>query len=258
MNDLMIDLETLGKRAGCVVLSIGACLFDLEGDCVGPTFETYISISDSLKAGLTIDPETLGWWLAPEQAEAARVVLPKAAASTISPAQAFNSGLVGWLMQQGVNNFPALNVWSNGANFDLPILGAMAAAVGAQAPWKFWNERCHRTMLNWFRQTSGLPTVKPAALKHSAALDADYQARALVAAWQRHNDKLSQYAWKDLPSPEPANPVAMTDGYVLSKELRDPCPTGVPHAAQALAEMVPQTPSQKYVDGLTGGLTGVF
>lgn len=212
-GNMMLDLETLGKRAGCAVLSIGACMFDLGGDRVGTAFEVYISPVESLKAGLTIDPETLAWWLAPEQAEAARVVLPKAAASTVTPAQALRA-LFAWMESQEAAPRTALYPWSRGANFDLPIIGAMAAAVGMEVPWPFYNERCQRTMMAWYDWAAKVPKVAPATLKHSAAADADYQARALVAAHQAYYSKVSQYAvaevTQDVTRDPPPEPVRVT------------------------------------------------
>lgn len=221
-GNMMLDLETLGKRAGCAVLSIGACMFDLEGDNVGPTFEVYISPVESLKAGMTIDPETLAWWLAPEQADAARVVLPKAAASAVTPAQALRA-LFAWMESQGAAPRAGLYAWSRGANFDLPIIGAMAAAVGIEVPWPFYNERCQRTMMAWYDwQVAKMPKVAPATLKHSAAADADYQARALVAAHQAYYGKVSQYAVVDKPLDVLKDPSQMAQDV-----LKDPPPEPV-------------------------------
>ena len=37
-NELMLDIETLGKSPDCIVLSIGACFFDIKGKKIGATF----------------------------------------------------------------------------------------------------------------------------------------------------------------------------------------------------------------------------
>jgi exodeoxyribonuclease VIII len=39
-------------------------------------------------------------------------------------------------------------VWGNGASFDNAILAQCYRAVGMDFPWKFWNDRCYRTLKN--------------------------------------------------------------------------------------------------------------
>jgi hypothetical protein len=68
---IMLDLETLGREPGAAVLSISAVRFD--ADHVGETFARSIDLQSCEAAGLTIDAETLEWWLG--QDAAAREVL---------------------------------------------------------------------------------------------------------------------------------------------------------------------------------------
>src|SRR3982751_4177087 len=57
MDNVMIDLETLGRRAGCVVLSIGAVGFD--GKTLGAEFYTVLNVRNQLDHGLHQDDDTL-------------------------------------------------------------------------------------------------------------------------------------------------------------------------------------------------------
>jgi DNA polymerase III epsilon subunit-like protein len=60
-SDVMVDLETLGTVAGCVVLSIGAVGFDMDGlDETG--FHLTVNRESCEEAMLFVDPDTEAWW----------------------------------------------------------------------------------------------------------------------------------------------------------------------------------------------------
>ena len=61
MRHLMLDLETLGTTPGCVVLSIGAVEFDLDG--IKSEFRAHIDVDSSTALGLKVDARTVMWWL---------------------------------------------------------------------------------------------------------------------------------------------------------------------------------------------------
>ena len=66
-------------------------------------------------------------------------------------------------------------MWSNGADFDLPMLAHAYASYGMTVPWEFWNSRCVRT----YRSLPGaksVPKVEP-LVAHNALHDAVAQAR---------------------------------------------------------------------------------
>lgn len=48
-----------------------------------------------------------------------------------------------WLATNFTDKF---TIWSNGASFDIPILANAFRKAGMNVPWKFWNERCFRTV----------------------------------------------------------------------------------------------------------------
>lgn len=61
MNNIMFDIETLGKKRGCPVLSIAAVQFDLQTGNVGDTFYERMSCDAALTYGLP-EISTLEWW----------------------------------------------------------------------------------------------------------------------------------------------------------------------------------------------------
>lgn len=141
-GDVMVDLETYGRSAGCPVLSIGACQFSAEG--VGPGYYCVVSLKTCHEAGLKDDAETVAWWN--KQSEAARKVLDEALAHDAmhlkNACEAFNE----WLANTLGLSKSVVKLWGNGAGFDQPILEHAYDAVGVQPHWEFWNHRCYRTL----------------------------------------------------------------------------------------------------------------
>lgn len=168
----MLDLETLGKRPGCTILSIGACVFTETGLEPGADFHAYLELSTQTKySGAHIDADTVLWWLG--QGEAAR------AAQCQSPRLPVGRVLLDfkeWFYSNKVDT-----VWSNGADFDIPILTALFEACGASVPWKYNAGRCVRTIFQLVGKKPGaFGTVNP--LAHDALADAKFQAAETAAA----------------------------------------------------------------------------
>jgi DNA polymerase III epsilon subunit-like protein len=168
MKHVMIDLETLGTTADAVILSIGAVRFDLDStqmDDMG--FYTSISIDSNTDAKRRIDEDTLLWWL--KQPAAAQGVF-REAKTTLRSALVDLSDWIGT-----DDNF----VWSNGADFDLPMLAHAYRGAGIEQPWKFWNSRCLRT----YRALPGMKNVSVprSGTHHNALDDAVYQVQLVQA-----------------------------------------------------------------------------
>lgn len=168
MKDVMVDLETLGRRAGCAILSIGAVAFDpLTGE-MGAEHYSIVKLTSCEKHGLHVDPETVAWW--EKQNPEAQKVLKQARAARGNKAldkalAEFNK----FLAQFGPKT---VRVWGNGSDFDNAILINCYAATGLDAGWDFWNNRCYRTL-------KGLEPsikVKRGGVYHNALDDAKTQA----------------------------------------------------------------------------------
>ena len=162
-NNVMIDLETTGVAAGCCILSIGACTLDLNNE-----FYQKISIDSGWNSGLKDDPSTLNWW--DSQDPAARI---EAFSGTLHIQDVLNNFSL-WLKGLQEKN---VKVWGNGADFDLPILGAAYIACGMPIPWKPYNGRCFRTIKNIHAEI--IPNAFR-GMKHNALGDAKNQAVHLV------------------------------------------------------------------------------
>lgn len=177
MSHIMVDLETLGKMAGCQILSIGAVVFDRHG--LGAEF--YASLDTTRQHGLHVDPSTVEWWS--KQSPEARKVFDE-------PTHEFRDGMKAfrdWLW--GVDSKGKLEVWGNGSDFDNAILACAFHSADVDLPWLFWNNRCYRTLKN----LSGAPKLdktKRVGTYHNALDDAKTQAmhaieiKAALGLWK--------------------------------------------------------------------------
>lgn len=138
MQHIMVDLETLGTRAGSVILSIGAVEFDQRSKELGCTFYRSIQPEDCKAHGLTVDQSTLDWW--EKKSPEARAVLTDPDAVPLS--DALDAFVQFWVQTD------AVFVWGNGADFDNVLLAHAFHAVDRPIPWKFWDNRCYRTLKN--------------------------------------------------------------------------------------------------------------
>ena len=174
MQHAMVDLETLGTGADSVILSIGAVSFDLDGDGLDDNgFYASVSIESNLASSRKIDESTLLWWM--KQDAAAQAVFTEPKQSLDSAMDSFSA----WFAHSKCKY-----VWSNGADFDIPIMANAFRSLGWETPWEFYNTRCVRTYKN-------LPSARNVkvenAAKHNALSDAITQARLVQAVQKKLN-----------------------------------------------------------------------
>lgn len=136
MRDVVIDIETAGKGPKAAVLAIGAVQCDLTTGERGASFYATIRPADAYLYG-DRDNSTLQWW--GEQPEEARREAFGGEMLSHSVACAFSQ----WLVQ-----IKQPIVWGNGPTFDITILENLYAAHRLPVPWKFWNIRDVRTVVD--------------------------------------------------------------------------------------------------------------
>lgn len=164
MKHVMLDLETLGTRADSVIMSIGAVRFDLDSERIDDNgFYASVSIDSNLDAKRHVSEDTLLWWL--KQNEVAQSVFYEPKQSLEAALESFCA----WFDK-------AEYIWSNGADFDIPMTAHALSTFGWSTPWEFFNSRCVRTMKN----LPGMRNIKvDNAMKHNALADAWTQARQM-------------------------------------------------------------------------------
>ena len=170
LNHCMIDIETMGQRPNAPVLSIGAVKFDPNTGKIGQEFYAAVSPADAFLHG-SPDGDTLKWWMG--QADAARASVVSGT-DTLAEALGKLAGFYG--------NWGNVEVWGNGPSFDMTILEyAFNRALGAKAPWQFWNVRDCRTVASIAGKRP--PRIGGAGVYHNALDDARHQAKWVSEMW---------------------------------------------------------------------------
>lgn len=169
MNNVMVDIETLGIRPTSIFLSLAAVQFDLETGKTGRIFTSNISLESAVRAGRTFDASTLKWWM--EQDDKARKAM-------------FNSpnGLEDVLVEfsEFLHHIPYPKLWGNSALFDLGIVGDAYDKVNVPRPWSYQNECCYRTVVKLFPDIT-IPSNKNI---HHPLADCMWQIERLCKVWK--------------------------------------------------------------------------
>ncbi len=166
-NHAMIDLETLGQGYDAAFVSIGACLFNPDTGEIGSKYYRRVDWHDAIKAG-SVDAATIKWWL--DQSSEARKELLKPGI----PLSIMLTELSAWLSK-------GVQVWGNGATFDIAIL---EHAYQGQEPWEYWQVRDVRTVVEMAKGIVSKDDVEREGVAHNALDDAVYQANYVSLMWQ--------------------------------------------------------------------------
>lgn len=146
LNDqkwVMLDIETLGRRPGCGIMTIGATRFDAMGsrDLVAdPKGHFYCAINsfDCANKGFTTDNETLKFWKGqPIWNDLSAEIRDSATSTKMACMQ-----LAEYLEQQNADK-----IWSNSPSFDVDILRFMFEKMGVPFPVAYRQETDYRTVM---------------------------------------------------------------------------------------------------------------
>lgn len=147
LSDVMLDIETLSTESNAAMIALAAVSFDIGEKFVDESnlFYTPIDIQSCFDVGLTANGDTLRWWLTRSDLDKARGVFDELA----MPLPAALHMFAEWMRKlifMGGRSMPQINVWGNGADFDIPIVRNAYRAVGSEAPFGKYNARCYRTI----------------------------------------------------------------------------------------------------------------
>lgn len=168
-NHIMVDLEAMDTAHTAAILSIGACKVDLDTGEISDKFYRVVNYDSSSALGLTTSSATKSWW--DKQSPEARKVFTDPNIPVIQALGEFAT----YLRIFGVNS---VKLWGNGSDFDNTILTTAYNLAGSPIPWRFYNNRCFRTI----RKSLGHMVAEPAreGTYHNALDDAIYQAKILA------------------------------------------------------------------------------
>ena len=169
LKNLMIDIETLSTSSNAVILSIAAVKFAF-GSNDTETFSVNICPKSSKNFGMIVSSDTIDWWKK-QKPEALKTFMENQV--DICDALDQLNAFIG-------PDTKDIVFWSNGTNFDFPILQWSYNATGKNIPWKYWNIRDTRTVYAIF----GIDMLKyeRVGTYHNAIDDCLTQIKALKEA----------------------------------------------------------------------------
>lgn len=131
---VMIDLETFGTSNQAYIASIGAVCYT-EDRSVWKAF--YKTIDPNSPGNGELTARTVDWWLSQDESSRAALRVGQV------PLRAALLEFSAFVPEEAL-------VWGNGATFDNVILRNAYERNGYETPWKFWQDRCYRTLLSLF------------------------------------------------------------------------------------------------------------
>ncbi|MCM7806076.1 3'-5' exoribonuclease [Enterobacter kobei] len=179
---LMIDIEAFGKKADSPVVSIGAVFFDPSTGNTGSEFYKVISLESAMASGGVPDASTIIFWLKASPEARSELVMDDAIPLDDALLQ-LNEFIAG----NATNGPEYVQVWGNGATYDNVLLEASYDRTGIPCPWKFWNNRDVRTVVELGKAVGCEPRYEIPfdGEPHKAISDALHQVKYVSAIWQR-------------------------------------------------------------------------
>lgn len=174
MTEVMLDIETLGRTPGCVILSIGAVTFTRKTGEIHSHFYRNIDSVDAVDRGFHTEADTVEWW--GKQSPEAWASLQTDVKTVPEAIKAFRE----WFLRQ-----KGKEVWCQGMNFDEPILNASFQKVGVPVPWRFYNVRDTRTAYDVLGFDPWSNEIKREGVYHNAIDDCKHQVKLLKMAYDK-------------------------------------------------------------------------
>lgn len=169
MQDVSIDLETLGVTSRSAFVTIGACMFDARTGEVDKDNTFYRRVSwETATLRRNISSDTLHWWTN-QQVEALREITKPGG----EPLKQVLIDFAEWVPHK-------CKPWGNGAVFDIGMVEDAYNQYAIPIPWKFWDVRDMRTVVDIGRWLNMDPKkIQREGVHHNALDDAIHQAKVI-------------------------------------------------------------------------------
>lgn len=178
---LMVDIESMGEKPNAPIVSIGAVFFDPASGQTGPEFYKVISLESAMEWGGVPDASTILFWLK-ETSEARSEIVMDHAIPLDDALLQFKD----FIAENAANGKDTVQVWGNGATFDNVLLENSYARTGITCPWKYWNNRDVRTIVELGKAVGYTPRheIPFEGEPHKAISDTRHQVKYVSAIWQ--------------------------------------------------------------------------
>jgi len=179
---LMVDLETMGKKPGAPIVSVGAVFFDPASGLTGAEYYQVINLESSMSFGARPDASTILWWLKQSPEARSAIVVD----DTVGLVEALEQ-LLDFIAENAANGSKNVQLWGNGSSFDCSLLEAAFELADTPFPIPHWNYRDVRTVVE-LGKAVGLNArydIPFEGDQHNTLADARHQVKYVSAIWQR-------------------------------------------------------------------------
>jgi hypothetical protein len=173
MADVMLDIETLGTKPDCVIVTFGAVKFN-PYSLDEPHSGIYMRLDadEQIAHGRSVEDDTLSWWMTQPEPVREEAIGEGDRWDIESFIKALNKFLVG-----------SDAIWAQGPSFDMVILENLYRQYGYPQPWLYYQIRDSRTLF----KVHGDPRVSGREGHHNALADCVYQAQGVQQIYNRLN-----------------------------------------------------------------------
>lgn len=181
--DISIDIETLSLTNRATIISIGACVFDIKTSKVKNSFYVNLEHSDpQLAIKFDVSKDTVEWWS--KQSDQAKLTLETDKVQADKAVLQF----VQWVEQMSsrYKGHTDTRIWANDPQFDLSNISYTIDVYGYKTPWKYWEERSFRTIVDLAETITSISKDGfrvPPLVAHDALADAIAQAGTISKAF---------------------------------------------------------------------------
>jgi len=179
---LMVDLETMGKKPGAPIVSVGAVFFDPASGITGAEYYQVINLESSMSFGARPDASTILWWLKQSPEARSAIVVD----DTVGLVEALEQ-LLDFIAENAANGSKNVQLWGNGSSFDCSLLEAAFELADTPFPIPHWNYRDVRTVVELGKAvgSNARYDIPFEGDQHNALSDARHQVKYVSAIWQR-------------------------------------------------------------------------
>jgi len=186
--DIMVDIESLGKKIDSTIIQIAAISFDINTGKYISSFNQVVDLGRNSESP-NLDADTIKWWIETDSKLFAELI----SNGTVSSSELFNN-FYEWIVDQGGEK--SVYLWGNGILFDNKMIQyQLENDHNLPYPIFYKNDRDVRTILELASKKIGVnereikETVKhfmadENLVEHNALDDVKYQIRLVTECYK--------------------------------------------------------------------------
>lgn len=180
---IMVDTESLGLGAKCVVTQMALLAFDLDDPTEYLAMEEqFLPITPQTTIKRTIDGDTVLWWM--KQADAARAMFERNSGNDFPELIALTQHFFDHIASI-IEDAAEVEIWARGTDHDISILKSLSEDLGVKLPWRYDSVRDLRTLMSAAGVGKKDVAERVGNIPHHALSDCKYQLDCYIESQRR-------------------------------------------------------------------------